>query len=182
MAHNYYELLGVNQSASDKEIKTAYRRMARKLHPDVNPDNERAQVLFKKVNEAYEVVGDPNRRKDYDQFGDNWKHADQMRNMGGVASLLDKLPGASELTKEQRAQVNDGELLRTEAIINSMTPHERRRPAVINGSRKRRIATGSGTRIQDVNKVLKQVTQMQKMMKRMSKKGMGRGMSLPSFG
>ena len=83
MAQNYYELLGVNQSASDKEIKTAYRRMARKLHPDVNPDNERAQVLFKKVNEAYEVVGDPNRRKDYDQFGDNWKHADQMRNMGG---------------------------------------------------------------------------------------------------
>ncbi|MBT6276020.1 MAG: signal recognition particle protein [Chromatiales bacterium] len=93
----------------------------------------------------------------------------QMRNMGGVASLLDKLPGASELTKEQRAQVNDGELLRTEAIINSMTPHERRRPAVINGSRKRRIATGSGTRIQDVNKVLKQVTQMQKMMKRMKR-------------
>ncbi|MBT3554039.1 MAG: J domain-containing protein, partial [Chloroflexi bacterium] len=64
MAQNYYELLGVNQSASDTEIKTAYRRMARKLHPDVNPDNERAQVLFKKVNEAYEVVGDPNRRKD----------------------------------------------------------------------------------------------------------------------
>jgi curved DNA-binding protein len=83
MAQNYYELLGVNQSASDKDIKTAYRRMARKLHPDVNPNDQRAQDQFKKVNEAYEVVGDPSRRKDYDQFGDNWKHADQMNNMGG---------------------------------------------------------------------------------------------------
>lgn len=83
MAQNYYDLLGVSKTASDKEIKTAYRRMARKLHPDVNPNDNRAQDQFKKVNEAYEVVGDPERRKDYDQFGDNWKHADQMRNMGG---------------------------------------------------------------------------------------------------
>ncbi len=83
MAQNYYELLGINKSASEKDIKTAYRRMARKLHPDVNPNDDRAQEQFKKVNEAYEVVGDPARRKDYDQFGENWKHADQMRNMGG---------------------------------------------------------------------------------------------------
>ncbi len=86
MAQNYYDLLGVNKSASEKDIKTAYRRMARKLHPDVNPDDERAQDQFKKVNEAYEVVGDPSKRKDYDQFGDNWKHADKMRDMGGGRS------------------------------------------------------------------------------------------------
>ena len=82
MAQNYYDLLGVNRTASEKDIKAAYRRMARKLHPDVNPNDDRAQDQFKKVNEAYEVVGDPAHRKDYDQFGDDWKHADQMRKMG----------------------------------------------------------------------------------------------------
>ena len=83
MAQDYYDLLGVTRNASDKDIKAAYRRMARKLHPDVNPNDERAQAQFKKVNEAYEVIGDRDRRKDYDQFGENWKHADQIRNMGG---------------------------------------------------------------------------------------------------
>ena len=56
MAQDYYDRLGVNKNASGKDIKTAYRRLARKLHPDVNPNNERAQEQFKKVNEAYEVV------------------------------------------------------------------------------------------------------------------------------
>ena len=68
-------------------------------------------------------------------------------------------------------QAGDKELVKVDAIINSMTPHERRRPAVINGSRKKRIASGSGTQIQDVNRVLKQFNQMQKMMKKLSKKG-----------
>lgn len=96
----------------------------------------------------------------------------EMRKMGGMASLIDKLPGASELPKGLAEKAgDDSELRRTEAIINSMTPLERTRPALIKGSRKKRIAAGSGTRIQDVNKVLKQVDQMQKMMKRMKKKG-----------
>ena len=101
MAQNYYDILGVSKNASDKDIKSAYRRMARKLHPDVNPDDSRAQNQFKKVNEAYEVVGDPSRRKDYDHFGDNWKHADQIRNMnagrsaaGGIGFNLGDLFGA----------------------------------------------------------------------------------------
>ena len=86
MPQNYYDILGVSKNASDKDIKSAYRRMARKLHPDVNPDDSRAQNQFKKVNEAYEVVGDPARRKDYDHFGDNWKHADQIRNVNAGRS------------------------------------------------------------------------------------------------
>jgi signal recognition particle subunit SRP54 len=84
---------------------------------------------------------------------------------------MEKLPGMSELPAGAADQINDRELVRSEAIINSMTPQERRLPAIIKGSRKRRIAAGSGTQIQDVNRLLKQVTQMQKMMKRMRKKG-----------
>lgn len=95
----------------------------------------------------------------------------QMRDMGGMSSLLDKLPGVGELPQGVKQQVNDRELVRLEAIINSMTAQERSFPAIIKGSRKRRIAAGSGTQVQDVNRLLKQFAQMQKMMKRMRKKG-----------
>ena len=96
---------------------------------------------------------------------------EQMLNMGGMASLLDKLPGVTNLPKAVKDRVDDRQIRRTIAIINSMTPKERRYPAIIKGSRKRRIAAGSGTQIQDVNRLLKQHAQMQKMMKKMSKKG-----------
>jgi signal recognition particle subunit SRP54 len=76
-----------------------------------------------------------------------------------------------QLPTKAKGQINDKEMQRLEAIINSMTPYERRFPAVIKGSRKRRIANGSGTQIQDVNRLLKQFTQMQKMVKQISKKG-----------
>jgi len=95
----------------------------------------------------------------------------QMRNMGGMSNLIDKLPGAGNLPKQVKDKVDDRELVRLDAIINSMTKRERRFPAIIKGSRKRRIATGSGTQVQDVNRLLKQFSQMQKMMKRMRKKG-----------
>jgi signal recognition particle subunit SRP54 len=95
----------------------------------------------------------------------------QMRSLGGLGELLEKLPGAGALPAGVKQQVNDRELVRVEAMINSMTPQERRHPAVINGSRRRRIALGSGTQIQEVNRLLKQFDQMQKMMKRVSKKG-----------
>lgn len=95
----------------------------------------------------------------------------QMRNMGGMMSLMDKLPGMSQLPDSVKDQVNDKLTVRMEAIIGSMTPKERRHPDLIKGSRKRRIALGSGTEVQEVNKLLKQFTQMQKMMKKMSGKG-----------
>ena len=95
----------------------------------------------------------------------------QMQNMGGLSSLLDKLPGMGQIPATAMNKVNDKELIKLGAMIDSMTKRERCFPDVINGSRKKRIAAGSGTEIQDINRLLKQFKQMQKMMKRMSKKG-----------
>ena len=95
----------------------------------------------------------------------------QMNNMGGISGMMSKLPGMSQLPQQAMSQVNDKSLSQTVAIINSMTPKERRIPKLIVGSRKKRIAMGSGTQIQDVNRLLKQFTQMEKMMKKFSKPG-----------
>lgn len=123
-------------------------------------DKDKAERIAKKISKGKQF--------DLEDFAEQLR---QMRNMGGMTGLMDKLPGAAGLPEHVKNQVDDRQMVRLEAIICSMTPHERRFPAVIKGSRKRRIAAGSGTQVQDVNKLLKQFTQMQKMMKRMRKKG-----------
>lgn len=95
----------------------------------------------------------------------------QMNNMGGVAGMMSKLPGIGNLPQQAIQQVNDKSMKQTIAIINSMTAKEKRVPKIIVGSRKKRIAQGSGTQIQDVNRLLKQFEQMQKMMKKFTKPG-----------
>jgi len=130
-----------------------------------NLDQDKAQKLASKLKKG--------KGFDLEDFRDQFQ---QLKNMGGLASLMDKLPGMPNLPKGAMNQVNDSELSRLEAIINSMTPKERHFPAIIKGSRKRRIAAGSGTQVQDVNRLLKQFTQMQKMMKKMGKGGMGKMM------
>jgi len=109
-------------------------------------------------------------------LGDFEEQMEQMANMGGMAGLLDKLPGMGQVPDAVKAQVGDKEVKRLIAIVNSMTPQERAFPAVIKGSRKKRIAAGSGTQVQDVNKLLKQFTQMQKMMKKMKGGGLAKMM------
>jgi signal recognition particle subunit SRP54 len=99
----------------------------------------------------------------------------QMQNMGGIGSLMDKLPGMGNMAAAAQ-NVDESQFKRQEAIICSMTMKERRFPAIIKGSRKRRIAAGSGTQVQDVNRLIKQFAQMQKMMKKMSKGGMAKMM------
>ncbi len=95
----------------------------------------------------------------------------QMKKMGGMNALMDKLPGMGNISEAAKSQVNDKEFDRIEAMIGSMTKKERIKPEIIKGSRKKRIAAGSGTQVQEINRMLKQFTQMQKMMKKMNAKG-----------
>jgi signal recognition particle subunit SRP54 len=109
-------------------------------------------------------------------FNDLHDQLSQMQRMGGIGSLLEKLPGAGQLPDAVKNQTNDREIRRMMAVIGSMTEQERRHPELIKGSRKRRIAAGSGAQIQDVNRLLKQHTQMSKAMKKFSKGGAGKMM------
>ncbi|WP_120513260.1 signal recognition particle protein [Photobacterium salinisoli] len=126
-----------------------------------NVDKEKAEQLAKKFKE----------KKGFD-LEDFRGQLQQMKNMGGMMGMMDKLPGMSQLPGNIKDQVDDKIFVQMEAIINSMTSKERERPELIKGSRKKRIAAGSGTQVQDVNRLLKQFTQMQKMMKKMQKGGM----------
>jgi len=78
MARNYYDTLGVPRSASDKDIRKAYRRLARQHHPDVNPGDKSAEARFKEINAAYEVLSDTEKHRKYDRYGDQWQYADQI--------------------------------------------------------------------------------------------------------
>lgn len=103
---DYYSLLGVKRDASDKDIKRAYRRLARKHHPDVNPGNKSAEDKFKEINEAYEVLSDKDKRPKYDQYGDQWQHADQFAKAGGQQSPF----GGFSQSGGQSFSFEDGDL------------------------------------------------------------------------
>src|SRR5438067_10087531 len=81
MARDFYEVLGVKRDAPEKEIRSAYRKLARKYHPDVNPGDKQAEATFKKINAAYEVISDPEKRRKYDKHGANWEHAEELERM-----------------------------------------------------------------------------------------------------
>ena len=123
-------------------------------------DQRKAARLAKKVT----------RRQKFD-LADFRDQLESMASMGGVGSMLDKLPGMNQVPASARAQLDDGQFRRMAVIIDSMTPHERRFPDVVTSSRKQRIARGSGTTVIDVNRMLKQHRQMQKMMKKFGRKG-----------
>src|SRR5689334_517235 len=74
---DYYKILGIDKNASQDDIKKAYRKLARKHHPDLNPNDKEAHKKFQQINEANEVLSDPEKRKKYDQYGKDWQHAEQ---------------------------------------------------------------------------------------------------------
>lgn len=121
-------------------------------------DHDKASQLAKKLKKG--------KGFDLEDFRDQLL---QIEKMGGMASMLDKMPGMSNLPSNVKEQVEGNPQKHLVAIINSMTPNERAHPAIIRASRKKRIAAGSGTSVQEVNRMLKQFTQMQKMMKKMGK-------------
>jgi signal recognition particle subunit SRP54 len=124
-------------------------------------DKKKAEQLARKIKKG----------KGFD-LEDFKEQLQQMSNMGGVGNIMDKLPGMGALPPGAAAKVDDSQFRQMEAIINSMTMRERVNPELLNGSRKRRITVGSGTQIQDLNRLLKQHKQMQKMMKKMKGGGM----------
>ncbi|MBK7170483.1 MAG: signal recognition particle protein [Gammaproteobacteria bacterium] len=124
-------------------------------------DRDKAEKLAKKIKKGGKGF-------DLEDFRDQLQ---QMRDMGGISSMLDKLPGMAGLAQAAQQNVDVRQFARMEALINSMTPKERRNPDMLNGSRKRRITVGSGTSIQDLNRLMKQHKQMQKMMKKLGNKG-----------
>jgi signal recognition particle subunit SRP54 len=124
-------------------------------------DKKKAERLARKVKKGQKF--------DLEDFRDQLQ---QMNNMGGITSMLDKLPGMGNVAQMAQQNLDVKMFARMEAIINSMTPRERRNPELIQGSRKRRITRGSGTQVQDLNRLLKQHKQMQKMMKKMKGGGM----------
>lgn len=130
---------------------------------EANVDREKAQKVANKVLKSGKF-----------SLEDFREQLQQMRNMGGMMGLMDKMPGMGQMAQKMPGQFDDKMTVRMEAIINSMTPKEREHPDIIKGSRKRRIALGSGVQVQDVNKMLKQFSQMQKMMKKMKGGGMAK--------
>ena len=129
---DYYATLGVSKTATEKDIKQAYRKLARKHHPDVNPGDKAAETRFKAINEAYEVLGDADKRRKYDELGANWQAYEQAQRQGGRPA-----PTAVERQRRRRrrrlpddVRGRDAADVRRRRPVLRLLPHVlRRRPA-----------------------------------------------------
>jgi signal recognition particle subunit SRP54 len=168
---------GVGEKLSDLEPFHPDRMASRILGMgDVLSFIEKAQDM---VDEKKAVELEKKLRKNQFTLDDFRDQLVQIRKMGSLTDIIKMIPGMSNHKQMKNLSVDESELVRVEAIINSMTRAERRNHAIINGSRRKRIAKGSGTSVQDINRLLKNYTQVMKMMKKMNKgkmRGMGRGM------
>jgi len=171
------KFIGVGEKLSELEPFHPDRMSSKILGMgDVLTIIEKAQSV---VNEKKAVELEKKLRKNEFTLDDFRDQMVQIRKMGSLKDLLGMIPGFSKNKQFKNLEVDEKEFVRIEAIINSMTPLERRQHTIINGNRRKRIAKGSGTSIQDINKLLKNYTQIMKMMKKMNKggmRGLGRGM------
>jgi signal recognition particle subunit SRP54 len=169
--------IGVGEKLNDLEVFHPDRMASRILGMgDVLSMIEKAQEV---VDTKQAAALEKKLRKNQFTLEDFRDQMAQVRKMGSLTDLIGMIPGMGKLKQMKNVDMDDSQLVRIEAIINSMTPQERRRHSIINGSRRRRIAKGSGTRVQDVNQLLKNYTQVMKMMKKLNKggmRGLGRGM------
>ncbi len=168
------KFIGVGEKLTDLEPFHPDRMSSRILGMgDVLTMIEKAQAV---VDEKKAAELEQKLKKNLFTLDDFRDQLVQLRKMGSLSDLMGMIPGAGKIKQMKHLQVDERELVRIEAIINSMTPHERRQHAIINGSRRKRIANGSGTTVQDINKLLKNYTQVLKMMRKLNKGGM-RGLS-----
>ena len=171
------KFIGVGEKLSELEAFHPDRMASRILGMgDVLTMIEKAQAV---VDEKQAAELEKKLRKSQFTLEDFRDQMRQIRKMGSLSDLMDMIPGMGKMKQLKNVQVDDRELVKIEAIINSMTPQERQQYTIINGSRRKRIAKGSGTRVQDVNKLIKNYAQVMKMMKKINKgglRGLGRGM------
>jgi len=172
------KFIGVGEKLSDLEPFHPDRMASRILGMgDVLTIIEKAQSV---VDEKKAVELEKKLRKNEFTLEDFRDQMVQIRKMGSMSELIKMIPGMGQMKQLKNLEVDEKEFVRIEAIINSMTPLERRQHTLIKGSRRKRIAKGSGTSVQDINKLLKNYTQVMKMIKKVNKGGM-RGMGMPSF-
>ena len=155
---DYYKILGIDKTANDKDIKKAYRKLARKYHPDLNPDNKEAEKKFKEVNEANEVLSNPENRKKYDKYGKDWKHSDafekakqqqqsqqQSRSYSGTggsyseqdfSDFFESMFGGSRSYSKQRSRQFKGQDFNAELHLNIKDVYQSHKQVLtVNGSK-----------------------------------------------
>jgi signal recognition particle subunit SRP54 len=174
------KFIGVGEKLSDLEAFHPDRMSSRILGMgDVLTIIEKAQAV---VDEKKAAELEKKLRKNAFTLEDFRDQMIQIRKMGSMSELIKMIPGMNKMKQLKNMEVDEKELVKIEAIINSMTPQERRQHALIKGSRRKRIAKGSGTSVQDINKLLKNYTQVMKMIKKLNQGGMrGMGMGMPPF-
>ena len=105
---DYYKILGVDRNIPQSEVRAAYRKRAKQFHPDLHPDDPKAKAKFQALSEAYDVIGDPEKRKKYDQYGEQWKQADAYG--GGFSTFFQNLFGGGARTSSRRGTPHSGEM------------------------------------------------------------------------